>query len=221
MPQVTQQEIAEHDKQIEKQKSTMSLLSMRSSVSDYLEEKFKECEYDLAASMTKLFALQQAVKQGTISQEEYCEAAEPFFEYQNERFNEKKHLSKHRRFLEANMSEEVELKKPRFDEPGVDFYERAYMNAIVPRVMGASAKQTKSNFDTQRFRNSVLQAYNAVDLENDIHMAYCHVSHRWYGKNRVKAAHLVPKSLSDPEIGYLFGVEEVPKDFFYDWRLGK
>jgi hypothetical protein len=221
LPQVTQQEIVEYDKQVEKQKSTISLLSIKSSVSEFLEEKFKECEYDLTASLAKLSALQQAVTQGTIGQEEYYEAAEPFFEYQKERFNDKKHLSKHRRFLEANISEEVDSKKLRFDEPGIDFYERAYANSIVPRVMGASAKQTKSNFDTKRFRDDLLKAYNAFDPGSGVPKAWCHISHVWYPKSQVKAAHLVPKSLTDPEIGYLFGVEQVPKDFFYDWRLGK
>ncbi|KAF3385932.1 hypothetical protein DPV78_012543 [Talaromyces pinophilus] len=220
IPQDIQREIAEYDKQVEKQKSSLSLLSVESSVSDFLEEKFKECEYDLAASLAKLSALQQAVRQGTLSQEDYLQAAEPFFEYQKERFNEKKYLSKHRRFLEANISEEVDLKKPRLDGPEVDFYERAYMNTIIPRVMGASAKQTKSNFNGKRFRNAVLEAYNASDPGNGDPVAWCHISHDWYATKLVKAAHLVPKSLTDPEIAHLFGVEEVPKDFFYDWRLG-
>lgn len=219
IPQAMKQEIAHYDKQVEKQKSSLSLLSIESSVSDFLEEKFKECEYDLAASLTKLSALQQAVRQGTLSQEDYLQAAEPFFEYQNERFNEKKYLSKYRRLLEADITEEIDSKKPRFDKPGVEFYERVYMNSIVPRVMGASAKQTKSNFNPKPFRSAVLKAYNASNSTTD--GAWCHVSHDWYDKKLVKAAHLVPKSLTDPEIGYLFGVEEVPKDFFYDWRLGK
>ncbi|CRG92559.1 Pc12g04220 [Talaromyces islandicus] len=201
IPQVTQQAIAEHDKKLEWQKSAVSLSSIRSSVSEYLEEKFKECRYDLAASLERLGALQQAVRQGTIGQEDYNQAEEPFFEYQKTRLNEKKLLSKQRRLLEADISEELDTKKPRFDEPDVDFYERAYMSSIIPRVMGASAKQSKSTFDSKRFKDGVLKAYNAIDASGDVKKAWCHVSHYWYKRSAVKAAHLVPKTLSDPEIG--------------------
>lgn len=61
-------------------------------------------------------------------------------------------LSQHRRILEADMSEEVESKKLRFDEPSIEFYQRAYANPIVPRVMSASARQPKTKFDSKRFR---------------------------------------------------------------------
>ncbi|KUL89945.1 hypothetical protein ZTR_02890 [Talaromyces verruculosus] len=201
IPQEAQQKIAEHDKQVRKQKSNVSLLSIKSSISDYLEEKFKECEYDLAASVARLSALQQAVEQGTLTQEEYYNAATPFFEYQKERFDEKKHLSQHRRFLEADMSEEVESKKLRFDEPSIEFYQRAYANSIVPRVMNATGRQPKTNFDSKRFRWDLLNEYDALDPGNGCPRAWCH-------------------SLTAPEIGYLFGVKQVPDDFFYNWRLG-
>jgi hypothetical protein len=66
IPRVTQQEITEYDKQVERQKSVTPLLSVQSSVSDYLEEKFKECKYDLAASLARLAAIALAVCRGNI-----------------------------------------------------------------------------------------------------------------------------------------------------------
>lgn len=219
IPEEKQQEIAELDKKAEDQQSNVisfPLLSFDPSVSGYLCEKFKECEYNLAASFAKLTALQLAVMQGTISQEEYDQAAKPFFEYLKERVNEKRFLTKHRRFLEADMSEELDKLMRRVILISFYFFQSAYIKVIVPRVVDSSAKQIKAKFDSKLFRKGVLEAYNAFERGT----AYCHITHLWFDKKLVKVARLVPKSFTVPEIGYLFGVEEIPKDFFYDWRLG-
>lgn len=62
----------------------------------------------MAASLAKLTALQLAVTQGSISQEEYDQVAKPFFEYLKERANEKRFLTKHRRLLEVDINEELD-----------------------------------------------------------------------------------------------------------------
>jgi hypothetical protein len=67
----------------------------------------------------------------------------------------------------------------------------------------------------------VLGAYNASRKESGANLVWCHALHDWFLADEVKPAHLVPKSLSLAEVGHLFGIEEVPEDFFYDWKLGK
>lgn len=221
IPQQTQDAIFEHDRLVQRQASKLSILSDQSTVSEFLEEKYKACKYDLAASLARLGALQQAVRQGSIDQNEYNEASEPFLQFQTERFNEKKILMKHRRFLEADLDEEIESKKARSGEPDMAVYERAYASTMVPRVMGAMSKQNKSTFRQDKFKKVVLDAYNASKKESGAKLAWCHALHNWFLAEDVKAAHLVPKSLSLAEVGYLFGVDEVPEDFFYDWKLGE
>jgi hypothetical protein len=44
--------------------------------------------------------------------------------------------------------------------------------------------------------------------------AWCYVIYGWFESSFVKTAQLVPKSLGLAEIGHLFGVEELPEDFF-------
>ena len=44
-------------------------------------------------------------------------------------------------------------KKNRFHEPDLSFFERAYTDSIVPRVMGASAKQRKNHFRQDKFKS--------------------------------------------------------------------
>lgn len=221
IPQKTQKAISENDRHVERQASKLSMMSCHSTTSEYLEEKYKACKYDLAASLARLGALQEAVKQGTIDQDEYNESSKPFFLYQIELLNEKKILSKQRRLLEADMDEELEPKRRKSGELDIEVIERAYANTIVPRVMGAIAKQGKGSFRQDRFKKAVLEAYNASEVNGGVSFAWCHVIHGWFESSLVKAAHLVPKSLSLAEIGHLFGVEEVPENFFYDWRLGE
>jgi hypothetical protein len=99
-------------------------------------------------------------------------------------------------------------KHSRSAEPNIGLLERAYASTIVPRVMGASAKQKKSSFNQSEFRKRVIDFYKAAMDMEDHKMAYCHLA-GWCPSEQVKAAHLVPKSLSGEEIAHLFGSDEV------------
>jgi hypothetical protein len=124
---------------------------------------------------------------------------------------------------ELNTQNELDVRKKRRgneNEPGLDFFERAYAATIIPKIMSATAKHKKRRFDTSEFRGNVLTAYNAVTVKGGAQLAWCHITGEWYEGDVVKAAHLVPKSLHPREVGYLFGLKEASEDFFYDWRLG-
>ena len=74
-------------------------------------------------------------------------------------------LKRQRRIIEQDIEDEVEHhKRERGEdqEPDVSFLERAYTNTIVPRVMGASAKQRKSKFDQKAFTNDVMEYYGGA-----------------------------------------------------------
>jgi hypothetical protein len=94
-----------------------------------------------------------------------------------------------------------DLKKSKQDKDvDVALLERAYTNTIVPRVMAALAKQRKGSFRQSNFKKAVLNFYNASDNDS----AYCHLT-GWWQSSDVKAAHLVPKSLTSEEVSCLFG----------------
>jgi hypothetical protein len=86
---------------------------------------------------------------------------------------------------------------------------------------GCHVKAKKSTFRQDKFRKAVLDLYNASRNEIGDKMVWCHALYDWFLADQVKAAYLVPKSLSLTEADYLFGIEEVLEDFFYNWKLGK
>lgn len=200
----------------------MSKFSFASStVSDFLEEKVKACEYEFEASSAQLQIIQHTRETQNLDSDEYDALSQPLLEHLNRLTTEKRLLKKQSRLIRDDLDEEVEHKKTRQAEPGVEFYERAYLDSIIPRIMGATNKQQKSSFNTAQFRNAVLEAYNAVKNEGPLKLAWCHLAGVWEPAGNVKAAHLVPKSLSRQDLAYLFGADEVSDDFFYDWRLGE
>lgn len=120
-------------------------------------------------------------------------------------------LSGSKHVIEQDMEEDIEnegCKRLRDHEPGADFLERAYANSLIPRVMRASTKQLKEKFtkhDRAVFRENVLNYYGAFDED----IAWCHITGYWLPKELIKAAHLVPKSLTVQEISFLFGANEI------------
>lgn len=119
-------------------------------------------------------------------------------------------LKRSKRVIEQDIEEEVAYnteKRTRKGEPDIGFFERAYASSLVQRVMGCTEKKAEEGFskhDQARFRANVLQYYDAVDSD----LAWCVVSGVWCEKGTVKAAHLVPKSLSQEEMSLIFGADE-------------
>lgn len=119
-------------------------------------------------------------------------------------------LSQSKRFIEQDMEEELEgqraTKKRREQGPELEFFERAYANSLVPRVMGFSGKQTKlwNRHDQRKFREDVLESYNAINGG----LAWCCIWGGWFSKVEITAAHLVPKALSEDEVSFLFGANQ-------------
>jgi hypothetical protein len=165
----------------------------------------------------------QAVREADgLDGKQYAKAASPFFKQSSEINKELNLLKKQWKIIFEDMEDAIVVKRRRDnrDEASVDFLERAYVSTIVPKVMNAIAHKKKQNFKGSIFRNNVLKAYNALENRKGLESAWCHLT-GWWDKKLVKAAHLVPKCLKPAEISFLFGVQEVKEDFFYDWWLGK
>jgi hypothetical protein len=197
-------------------------MSIASTVSEFLEEKIKAHQCDLDILTASIAGLQGARQDNIIDGKGYAKAAAPFIQESSGINKELSILIKQRKLVSEDMENELVVKKRRVNDyqPSTEFYERAYTSTIIPRIMSATALPKKHKFRTEVFRANVFDAYDALEVKDGFERAWCHLS-GWWDKRLVKAAHLVPKSLKPSEVAYLFGVQEITEDFFYNWKLGK
>jgi hypothetical protein len=227
IPAALQRRISEAQQHKASHTSRMANFSVASSsVADFLQEKTKSNRYDYDYLAAQIRGLQSARETKFLDGRQYGKEAAPLFDRQSEIGRELTLLTNQQKVISEDIEDEVAVKKRRGndDEPDIEFFERAYAATIVPKIMSATASQLQNlkrrRFDTTRFREAVLGAYNAENIEAGGQLAWCHISGDWYESDLVKAAHLVPKILSPGEFAYLFGIREASDDFFYDWRLG-
>jgi hypothetical protein len=180
-------------------------------VSEFLEEKVKAYQLELDYIKVYKDGLHEARSAKKLSNDEFDKELGMVFEDFRSVQADLKVLKRQRGVIQEDLEEEVDSSKryrTEGNEPDIGFLERAYTDTIVPRVMGASAKQKKSNSHHSQFREDVLKYYDAVDQQGGNRTAYCHLT-GWWNAEMVKVAHLVPKSLSGEEVSYLFGVGEI------------
>ena len=199
--------------------SQLSAMSTASStVSEFLEEKIKLCQGELDYMKSYKEGLHEAKCSEKLDRHRHQEELDRVLANYQPRSEELKILKRQRRIVHDDLEDEIAgSKRPREEgnDPDVGFLERAYTNAIVPRIMSATSKQKKSKFRQSEFKRAVLDYYGARD--EGCESIWCHLT-GWREPEMVKAAHLVPKSLSGEEISYLFGVGEI---VLYDPRNGK
>lgn len=185
--------------------SELSGLSVEFSASEFLEGKIQLQKLQLQYLGTYASGLQAAHAVGFLETSEFTDQIGPVVDEFTGICNELKVLKRQRKLLEEDLEEEASAaKRQRLadDEPDVTFLERVYTNSIVPQVMGASAKQKKSKFDQSAFRKDVINFYAAGVGDH----TFCHLT-GWSCGKIVKSAHLVPKSLSEEGVSYLFGAK--------------
>lgn len=187
-------------------------------VSDFFEDKI--CEYQHAIDYLDVYkaGLIEARSSNKLKAGEFNREMAPILDTYSKTCQNLKILKRQKRFLEDDLMEELDSgKRLKGDlEPDFDFLERAYTSTIMPRVM-SMAKQQKTSFSQHRFRKEVIRYYKAEMSEPNHEGVWCHLT-GWHESNVVKAAHLVPKSLSEEELSYLFGVRG---EISYDARNGK
>lgn len=98
--------------------------------------------------------------------------------------------------------------------------EDAYTQTMVRKVMAATGKPKKSNLNQSKFRKAVEEYYGHDKSESQ---GMCCPLTGWSPSGDLRAAHIVPKSLSSEELSYLFGVGDAilsdPRNgtFFHDY----
>lgn len=203
MPEGYQDELKRSERNI----SGLLGLSVVSSASEYLEAKIQSQNLELDYLRMYLHGLQATHAAGSLQDSEFTDQIGPVLDEFTRISSELRVLKRQRKLLEEDLEEEASVAKHQLlahVEPDITFLERAYTNSIIPRVMGVSAKQKRSKFDQSAFRKDVINFYGAGDGDH----VFCHLT-GWSYRKVIKAANLVPKSLSQEEISYLFGAKQI------------
>ncbi|KAK2753650.1 hypothetical protein FQN55_000013 [Onygenales sp. PD_40] len=193
--------------------STCSATSTASStISEFLENRVKICQLQMEYFASYQDGMKEALQKKEVSEYDYHEEVGQLDEQYEPIVQELKVLGRQRKFLEEDMEEGYgiqvkRLKTEKANDAGAELIERAYASALVSKVMTATAKQKKQKFDQSKFRKDVLEYYGAARQTGAQREAYCHLT-GWWLADDIKAAHLVPKSLSGDELSFLFGVRE-------------
>lgn len=158
------------------------------------------------------------VKAERLINDEFSTEIQPFLSSFKSLSQNLKVLKRQERLIEDDLTEELQVKRYRTTEPGDGHLEQTYASTIVARAMAASSNQKKArHFNQNRFRKDMVQYYNATDPE-DGSSVWCHVLETYLPPAEIKAAHLVPKRLSNDEVSFLFGARE---GVLSDCRNGK
>ncbi|KAI2785666.1 hypothetical protein POX_h09424 [Penicillium oxalicum] len=115
-------------------------------------------------------------------------------------------LKSQKRHLAHDLEEETTaFRRQKTGRELQDLTERAYVQAIIDRVMRATAKQAATPFKAKRFKEDVNEIYGIIDRRPIRAYNWCHVLGIWRDAVMIKAARIVPKSLNIGELGHIFG----------------
>ena len=115
-------------------------------------------------------------------------------------------LKSQKRHLAHDLEEETTaFRRQKTGRELQDLIERAYVQAIIDRVMRATAKQAATPFKAKRFKEDVNEIYGIIDRRPIRAYNWCHVLGIWRDAVMIKAARIVPKSLNIGELGHIFG----------------
>ncbi|CAG7946296.1 unnamed protein product [Penicillium nalgiovense] len=205
--------------------SRLSERSVQSTTSDFLDAKLSELESDLDYIRCVRDGLNEARQTEVIAHEEFQRRIYPFLQAFRASSQTIHVAKRQRRLIIEDVDENVDTKHQPIEGP-VDqgLLERAYRDVMIPRVLSASAKR---KFNQSAFKEKV-HNYYGVNERCAPGYSWCHVFHQVLPEKYVKAAYLVPKSMTAKKISHLFGVEDggtitiVPKPgpitFPTEWR---
>ncbi|KAL5338252.1 hypothetical protein BJX70DRAFT_388656 [Aspergillus crustosus] len=218
---MTPEEEQHQDKRTISMVSQFSQLSTQSTVSEFLESKIEKLETEMDFIRTLKQSLDEKVSDNLLTSEEFVTHLEPYLRSFRETSQELGFIKRQQRGFEDDLEQQVDLKRQRISEPDDGLLQRAYASTITARVIAMKAKQASSKFNTTRFRQAVEEYYGTAHPDNyhksSQKYTWCHIRGEYLPSKAVKAAHLVPKSLSKPETSHLFGVDNFSR---YDPLLG-
>jgi hypothetical protein len=186
--------------------SQISQDSLQSTTSDFLDAKIAALEDEMEYISCIKEGLDEISSPGLLNRDAYQTEIGPLLRRFRATSQTLDVVKRQRTLIEEDL--EVEVKRRRIAGPLDDgLVERAYVDTIIPRVMGAAAKIRKSPFDQKKFKKDVNQYYGLM-TESGKETSFCHVLGFFLPASTVKAAHVVPKSLSQAEVSHIFGVQD-------------
>ncbi|KAJ5576462.1 hypothetical protein N7535_003388 [Penicillium sp. DV-2018c] len=178
------------------------------STSDILAVKLAAIETELEHMRCVRDGLNEARQTGKISQDAFQREIKPLLNTFRSSSTTIQVLKTQRPLIVEDIDEAVSAKRQRIEGPmDQSLLEQAYRDAIIPRVLGASAKQKGTKFDQTAFKKEVY-AYYGVNEHCRPGFGWCHVLGTVLPQKNIKAAHLVPKSMTSKEAAHLFGVSD-------------
>ena len=198
--------------------SRLSKMSVESTTSDILDMKLAAMESELEYMRCVRDGLNEARQTEKIPHDAFQREIQPFLKSFRSSSSTIQVLKSQRPLIIEDIDEEVSAKRQRIEGP-VDqsLLEHAYRDAMISRVLGASAKQKGPKFDQSAFKKEVY-TYYGVNEHCHPGFGWCHVLGTVLPQKNIKAAHLVPKSMTPKEVSHLFGVSDGVLD---DPRNGK
>lgn len=176
-------------------------------VSDFMEAQINSLEDEKAYIQCFREGLDEARDAGKLSDRRLHQEIAPYLRRIRKTSGTLKVLKRQKKVLTEDLQEEMAIKKKRSNtSPDEGLLRRAYRDTIVPRVMGAVTKVAERKFNQRRFKKGVEKHYG-IREHCPKGYSWCHVLGRYEPAATVKAAHLVPKSLTDDEVAHLFGGE--------------
>jgi hypothetical protein len=187
------------------------------STSDFLDAKLSVMESELEYIRCVRDGLSEARQTETISHDAFQREIQPFLQSFRSSSNVIQVVKRQRRLIVEDIDEETSSKRQTIECPcplDQGLLERAYRDAIVFRVLDASAKQKAPKFGQSAFKKKV-HDYYGVNEHCLPGFGWCHVLNTILPKKSVKAAHLFGVDdgvLGDPRNG---------KNILFVVRLGK
>ena len=185
--------------------------SVESTVSEFLESKLSEYEIEKWYTTCLAMVLEKMMHSGKLTTADFLEEVHHILKRYRTASTNLKLLNDQRILLQENISEEVNISRMRFGGPVDSLAEQSYMSNILLGVINATKRTKMKSFDQKTFNKSVTQHYSLRSLVGHYnpkswahHLGFCHL---WGDRNPwdIKAAHIVPKFLSAPEISHLLG----------------
>ncbi|KAJ5504113.1 hypothetical protein N7463_006987 [Penicillium fimorum] len=188
--------------------SRLSEMSYKSTTSDILDVKLAAMESELEYMRCVQDGLNEARQTEKISHDTFQREIQPFLKSFRSSSSTIQVLKAQCPLIIEDIDEEVSAKRQRIEGP-VDqsLLEHAYRDALISRVLGANAKQKGPKFDQSAFKKEVY-AYYGVNEHCQPSFGWCHVLGTILPQKNIKAAHLVPKSMTSKEVSHLFGVSD-------------
>ncbi|KAJ5241048.1 uncharacterized protein N7469_002639 [Penicillium citrinum] len=175
-------------------------------VSDFLEDRIKLLTNDIQYIESAHRGLGFALDNLSLSAKEFRDALRPFIPPSRLISKELRNLKRQKKLISEDLEDEVAVRKRQRTGPSATgLYLRAYTDSMLQRVMAACGKRKpQKTFNARQFKHSVNEYYG---IEKG--SGFCQIIGCEFIADDVKAAHIVPKSLTGEEISYLFGGEIV------------